>query len=67
VARRDEESFCPLRPPGAARRPRNSPVEGRCTFERYGKDGENAGLKMFAGKVLPHLRGHLRLTQDLQK
>lgn len=36
-------------------------------FERYGKDGENADLKAFAGKTLPHLQMHLKMAQDLAK
>ena len=36
-------------------------------FERYGKDGDNADLKAFAGKTLPHLQEHLKMAQDLSK
>src|SRR6185503_16833162 len=36
-------------------------------FERYGKDGDNADLKSFAGKTLPHLQEHLKMAQDLGK
>jgi putative membrane protein len=36
-------------------------------FERYGKSGENAPLKDWAGKTLPHLQGHLKMAQDLSK
>lgn len=36
-------------------------------FERYSKGGENAELKAFASKHLPHLRQHLRMAQDLDK
>ena len=36
-------------------------------FERYGKDGENADLKAFAAKHLPHLQEHLKMAQDLGK
>ena len=33
-------------------------------FERYGKSGENATLKDWAGKTLPHLQAHLKMAQD---
>ena len=36
-------------------------------FERYSKGGENAELKAFASKHLPHLREHLKMAQDLDK
>ena len=36
-------------------------------FERYGKGGENAELKGFAAKTLPHLQAHLKMAQDLNK
>jgi putative membrane protein len=36
-------------------------------FERHGKDGDNAGLKAFAGKTLPHLQEHLKMAQELGK
>lgn len=36
-------------------------------FERYGKSGENAELKAFANKHLPHLQQHLKMAQDLDK
>ena len=36
-------------------------------FERYGKDGDNADLKAFAAKYLPHLREHLKMAEDLDK
>ncbi len=36
-------------------------------FERYAKSGENADLKDWAGKTLPHLQGHLKMAQDLAK
>jgi putative membrane protein len=36
-------------------------------FERYGKSGENATLKDWAGKTLPHLQAHLKMAQDLAK
>jgi putative membrane protein len=36
-------------------------------FERYSKDGDNADLKAFAAKHLPHLQEHLKMAQDLDK
>ena len=36
-------------------------------FERYSKGGENADLKSWAGETLPHLQGHLKMAQDLDK
>jgi len=36
-------------------------------FERYSKGGDNADLKAFAGKTLPHLQHHLMMAQDLSK
>jgi putative membrane protein len=36
-------------------------------FERYGKEGDNADLKAFANKHLPHLQEHLKMAQDLDK
>ena len=36
-------------------------------FKRYGKDGDNADLKAFANKHLPHLQEHLNMAQDLNK
>jgi putative membrane protein len=36
-------------------------------FERYSKGGDNADLKAFAGKHLPHLQEHLKMAQDLDK
>jgi putative membrane protein len=36
-------------------------------FERYAKSGENADLKDWAGKTLPHLQTHLKMAQDLSK
>jgi putative membrane protein len=35
-------------------------------FERYAKDGENADLKAFAAKYLPHLKDHLKMAEDLK-
>jgi putative membrane protein len=36
-------------------------------FERYGKDGDDADLKAFANKTLPHLKQHLTMAEDLNK
>jgi len=36
-------------------------------FERYSKSGENADLKAFAAKTLPHLQMHLKMAEDLGK
>jgi putative membrane protein len=36
-------------------------------FERYAKSGDNADLKPFAAKTLPHFREHLQMAQDLNK
>jgi putative membrane protein len=36
-------------------------------FERYGKGGDDADLKAFASKHLPHLQQHLLMAQDLNK
>ena len=36
-------------------------------FERYAKGGDNADLKAFAAKTLPHLQEHLKMAQDLNK
>jgi len=36
-------------------------------FDRYSKGGDNADLKGFAGKTLPHLQEHLKMAQDLNK
>jgi putative membrane protein len=36
-------------------------------FERYGKEGDNADLKAFASKHLPHLQEHLKMARDLDK
>jgi putative membrane protein len=35
-------------------------------FERYAKSGENAELKAFAAKHLPHLQEHLKLAEGLK-
>ena len=36
-------------------------------FERYAKSGDNADLKAFAAKTLPHLQMHLKMAQDLDR
>ena len=36
-------------------------------FERYSKGGDNADLKSFAAKTLPHLQEHLKMADDLPK
>lgn len=36
-------------------------------FERYSKSGDNAELKAFAAKTLPHLQMHLKMAEDLKK
>ena len=36
-------------------------------FERYAKSGDNADLKAFAAKTLPHLREHLKMAEDINK
>jgi len=35
-------------------------------FERYAKRGDNADLKAFASKHLPHLQEHWKMAQDLK-
>jgi putative membrane protein len=35
-------------------------------FERYAKGGENADLKAFASKHLPHLQEHLKMAEGLK-
>jgi putative membrane protein len=35
-------------------------------FERYSKGGDDAELKAFAAKHLPHLQGHLKMAEDLK-
>jgi putative membrane protein len=35
-------------------------------FESYAKNGENADLKKWAGKTLPHLKMHLSVAQKLR-
>lgn len=36
-------------------------------FERYAKGGDDAQLKDWAGKTLPHLQHHLEMPQNLSK
>jgi putative membrane protein len=36
-------------------------------FERYAKGGDDAKLKDWAGKTLPHLQHHLEMAQKLNK
>jgi putative membrane protein len=36
-------------------------------FERYGKSGEDAGLKDWAAKTTPALKRHLEMAQNLNK
>jgi putative membrane protein len=36
-------------------------------FERYAKGGDNADLKSFASKTLPHLKEHLSMAENLRK
>ncbi len=36
-------------------------------FERYAKGGDDAKLKDWAGKTLPHLQHHLEMAQNLNK
>ena len=36
-------------------------------FERYAKGGDNAQLKAFAKKTLPHLKQHLQMAEGLNK
>ena len=36
-------------------------------FERYAKGGDNAKLKDWAGKTLPHLQHHLEMAQSLDQ
>ena len=36
-------------------------------FERYAKGGDNADLKVWAGKTLPTLQHHLQMAQGLKK
>jgi putative membrane protein len=35
-------------------------------FDRYAKGGDNADVKAFAKKTLPHLQEHLTMAQGLQ-
>ena len=41
--------------------------DGVSLFERYAKGGDNADLKAFASKHLPHLKEHLKMANDLPK
>ncbi len=36
-------------------------------FERYANGGDNAQLKAFAKKTLPHLKQHLQMAEGLNK
>ncbi len=36
-------------------------------FDRYSKGGDNADLKAWASKTLPHLQEHLKMAQDMNK
>ena len=36
-------------------------------FERYSKGGDNADLKAFAAKYLPHLQEHLKMAEALRQ
>jgi putative membrane protein len=36
-------------------------------FERYAKGGDNADLKAWAGKTLPHLQEHLKMALHMSK
>ena len=44
-----------------------SPHDSVALFERYGKAGDNAALKAFATKQLPHLQQHLLMAQELNR
>jgi len=35
-------------------------------FERYAKSGDNAGLKAWAGKILPALQHHKEIADKLE-
>ena len=35
-------------------------------FERYAKGGENAKLKLFAGKTLPTIQDHQKMAEKLK-
>ena len=35
-------------------------------FDRYAKGGDNADLKAFASKTLPHLQQHLKMAKELK-
>jgi putative membrane protein len=36
-------------------------------FQRYAKSGDNEPLKAWAAKTEPHLEGHLKMAQELEK
>lgn len=36
-------------------------------FQLYGESGDDAKLKAFAQKTLPHLQGHLKMAQELSQ
>jgi putative membrane protein len=36
-------------------------------FQRYAKGGDDAALKDWAGKTLPHLEQHLEMAQNLEQ
>ena len=40
--------------------------EGVSLFEQYSKSGDNAELKAFASKHLPHLKEHQKMAEDLK-
>jgi putative membrane protein len=40
--------------------------DGVSLFERYAKGGDNADLKAFAAKHLPHLQEHLKMAEGLK-
>jgi predicted outer membrane protein len=41
--------------------------EAIALFRAYSQNGDNQELKQFAGKRLPGLEDHLKMTQDLVK
>ena len=45
---------------------RSAHKDGVSLFERYSKGGDNAKLKDWAGKTLPHLQEHLTMAQNLK-
>jgi putative membrane protein len=40
--------------------------EGVSLFEQFSKGGDNADLKAFASKHLPHLKEHMKMAEDLK-